>query len=83
MRVKRVSRIHHRTILTAEDGLVVYPANAFDSRLRVGVPLGSSPTKSPSAHLLCPYAYFIAATQYFFLRIYDTVRIMFLHIGGG
>ena len=30
-RVKRVSRIHHRTIL---DGPVVYPANAFDSRLR-------------------------------------------------
>ena len=38
-RVKRVSRIHHRTILhwgwtTIEDGPVVYPANAFDSRLR-------------------------------------------------
>ena len=42
-RVKRVSRIHHRTILalagyttgpSSEDGPVVYPANAFDSRLR-------------------------------------------------
>ena len=33
-RVKRVSRIHHRTILRMEDGPVVYPANAFDSRLR-------------------------------------------------
>ena len=39
-RVKRVSRIHHRTILMmvrwciCEDGPVVYPANAFDSRLR-------------------------------------------------
>ena len=30
-RVKRVSRIHHRM---DEDGPVVYPANAFDSRLR-------------------------------------------------
>ena len=29
--LKRVSRIHHQAII---DGLVVYPANAFDSRLR-------------------------------------------------
>ena len=50
-RVKRVSRIHHRTICTLiqnlEDGPVVYPANAFDSYLRGDkVPLGSSKTIS-------------------------------------
>ena len=39
-------KVHHRPI-SFEDGPVVYPANAFDSRLRGDwVPLGSSPTKS-------------------------------------
>ena len=32
--VKRVSRIHHALDHPQEDGPVMYPANAFDSRLR-------------------------------------------------
>ena len=38
-------KVHHRPY-SFEDGPVVYPANAFDSRLRGDkVPPGSSPTK--------------------------------------
>ena len=39
-------KVHHRRY-SFEDGPLVYPANAFDSRLRGDyLPLGSSPTKS-------------------------------------
>ena len=41
-------KVHHRPF-SIEDGPVVYPATAFDSRLRGdSVPPGSSPTKSPN-----------------------------------
>ena len=55
-------KVHHWPY-SFEDGPVVYPANAFDSRLRGDwVPLGSSPTKSqkkkehcgPQSHLSVP-----------------------------
>ena len=40
------AKVHHRPF-SFEDGLVVYPANAFDSRMQGDqVPLGSNPTKS-------------------------------------
>ena len=39
--------MHHRPYYFEDGPVVVYPANAFDSRLRGDqVPLGSSPTKS-------------------------------------
>ena len=46
-------KVYHRPY-SFEDGPLVYPANAFDSRLRGDyLPLGSGPTKSQKKRCLC------------------------------